>query len=108
MDHPIVFSFSLTETEITIQLKSVKAINKQRVTFKKATLKNKKIEVLWASTRETYNIFEAQKIKCHIITVPHSLLNKFSFIGMNLKKLSLSTVKSFLSDSIKAGFKIKI
>jgi transaldolase len=70
--------------------------------------KDKKIEVLWASTRETYNIFEAQKIKCHIITVPHSILNKFSFIGMNLKKLSLSTVKSFLSDSIKAGFKIKI
>jgi len=70
--------------------------------------KKKKIEVLWASTRETYNIFEAQKIKCHIITVPHSILNKFSLIGMGLKKLSLTTVKSFLNDSIKAGFKIKI
>jgi len=70
--------------------------------------KKKKIEVLWASTRETYNIFEAQKIKCHIITVPHSILNKFSLIGMDLKKLSLTTVKSFLNDSIKAGFKIKI
>ena len=70
--------------------------------------KKKKIEVLWASTRETYNIFEAQKLKCHIITVPHSILNKFDFIGMNLKKLSLSTVKMFLSDSIKAGFRIKI
>ena len=70
--------------------------------------KKKKIEVLWASTRETYNIFEAQKIKCHIITVPHSILNKFGLIGMDLKKLSLSTVKSFLNDSIKAGFKIKI
>ena len=70
--------------------------------------KKKKIEVLWASTRETYNIFEAQKIKCHIITVPHSILNKFGLIGMDLKKLSLATVKSFLNDSIKAGFKIKI
>ena len=70
--------------------------------------KKKKIEVLWASTRETYNIFEAQKIKCHIITVPHSILNKFGLIGMDLKKLSLATVKSFLTDSIKAGFKIKI
>jgi len=70
--------------------------------------KKKKIEVLWASTRETYNIFEARKIKCHIITVPHSILNKFGFIGMGLKKLSLATVKSFLNDSIKAGFKIKI
>ena len=70
--------------------------------------KKKNIEVLWASTRETYNIFEAQKIKCHIITVPHSILNKFGLIGMDLKKLSLATVKSFLNDSIKAGFKIKI
>ena len=70
--------------------------------------KKKKIEVLWASTRETYNIFEAQKIKCHIITVPHIILNKFGLIGMDLKKLSLATVKSFLNDSIKAGFKIKI
>ena len=70
--------------------------------------KKKKIEVLWASTRETYNIFEAQKIKCHIITVPHSILNKFGLIGMDLKKLSLATVKSFLNDSIKAGFKIRI
>ena len=70
--------------------------------------KKKNIEVLWASTRETYNIFEAQKIKCHIITVPHIILNKFGLIGMDLKKLSLATVKSFLNDSIKAGFKIKI
>ena len=29
-------------------------------------------------------------------------------LGMNLKKLSLNTVQSFLKDSIKAGFKIKI
>ncbi len=70
--------------------------------------KKKKIEVLWASTRETLNIFEAQKIKCHIITVPHSILAKFNFIGMNLNKLSLETVKLFLQDSIKAGFKINI
>ena len=68
----------------------------------------KKIEVLWASTRETYNIFEAEKIKCHIITVPHSILSKFNLIGMNLKKLSLLTVKSFLKDSINAGFRIKV
>ena len=72
------------------------------------TSKKKKIEVLWASTRETLNIFEAQKLKCHIITVPHSILAKFNFIGMNLKKLSLETVKLFLRDSKKAGFKINI
>jgi len=70
--------------------------------------KKKNIEVLWASTRETYNIFEAQNIKCHIITVPHNILSKFDLISMNLNKLSLATVKSFLKDSIQAGFKIKV
>ena len=70
--------------------------------------KKKNIEVLWASTRETYNIFEAEKLKVHIITVPHNILSKFNMLGMNLKKLSLNTVQSFLKDSIKAGFKIKI
>ena len=70
--------------------------------------KKKNIEVLWASTRETYNIFEAERMKAHIITVPHNILSKFNMLGMSLKKLSLSTVQSFLKDSIKAGFKIKI
>ena len=47
-------------------------------------------------------------MKAHIITVPHNILSKFNMLGMSLKKLSLSTVQSFLKDSIKAGFKIKI
>ncbi len=72
-------------------------------------VKNKKnIEVLWASTREIYNIFQAERLSCQIITVPHEILKKFNFIGMNLNKLSLDTVNSFLQDSKKAGFKIKI
>ena len=29
-----------------------------------------KTEVLWASTRETLNIFQAEKLNCQIITVP--------------------------------------
>ena len=68
--------------------------------------KKKNIQVLWASTRETYNIFEAEKLN-HIITVPHNILSKFNMLGMNLKKLSLNTVQSFLK-LIEAGFKIKI
>jgi len=83
-------------------------INPEKITkYAIEISKKKKIEVLWASTRETYNIFEAQKVNAHIITVPHNILSKFNLIGMNLKKLSLITVQSFLKDSIKAGFKIK-
>lgn len=55
LNHPIVFGFSLTETEITIQLKSLEVIEKQRVTFKKATLKNKKIEVLTFINEQKYD-----------------------------------------------------
>lgn len=68
----------------------------------------KNIEILWASTRELINIFQANKINCHIITVPHDILKKTSLIGKNLDDLSLETVQMFLNDATKAGFKIKI
>ena len=68
----------------------------------------KNIEILWASTRELINIFQANKINCQIITVPHDILKKTSLIEKNLDDLSLETVQMFLSDAIKAGFKITI
>ena len=67
-----------------------------------------KIKILWASTRELLNIFQAEKIGCHIITVPNEILKKTSYIGKNLDELSLETVKMFLADATNAGFKIKI
>ena len=68
----------------------------------------KNIEILWASTRELINIFQANQINCQIITVPHDILKKISLIGKNLDDLSLETVQMFLNDATKAGFKIKI
>ena len=53
------------------------------------------------------NIFQADKINCHIITVPHEILKKTSMIGKDLNQLSLETVQMFLNDATKAGFKIK-
>ena len=67
-----------------------------------------KIKILWASTRELLNIFQADKIGCHIITVPNEILKKTSCIGKNLNELSLETVKMFLVDATNAGFEIKI
>ena len=61
-----------------------------------------------ASTREVLNIFQADKIGCQIITVPHSLLNKLSNLDKNLEDFSLETVKDFYTDAVSAGFKIKI
>lgn len=65
-------------------------------------------KVLWASTREIFNIFQAEQTGCHIITVPHDLIKKFEFLGKDLKSLSLETVKTFYADAQAAGFKIDV
>ena len=66
-----------------------------------------KISILWASTREIINIFQAEKVGCHIITVPHELLNKFSNIGKSLESFSLDTVSNFYNDAKASGYIIK-
>jgi transaldolase len=66
-----------------------------------------KAELLWASTREVLNIFQAQASGCAIITVPHDILGKAAkMIGMDLTELSLDTVKLFAKDAAAAGFKL--
>jgi transaldolase len=66
-----------------------------------------KAELLWASTREVLNIFQADEVGCKIITVPHDILAKAAkMVGFDLTALSLDTVKMFLKDSTDAGFKI--
>ena len=66
-----------------------------------------KAELLWASTREVINIFQADECGCQIITVPHDILAKAAkMIGLDLAGLSLDTVKMFLADSTAAGFKL--
>ena len=66
-----------------------------------------KAELLWASTREVLNLFQAQEAGCKIITVPHDIIAKAAkMLGMDLTELSLDTVKGFLKDSTDAGFKL--
>ena len=67
-----------------------------------------KTSILWASTREIVNIFQADSIGCHIITVPHELLNKLSNVGKSLESFSLETVSGFYKDAKKAGYSIKL
>ena len=67
-----------------------------------------KSEILWASTRENLNIFQAERMGCHIITVPHDLLKKMSNIGKNLEEFSLETVHGFYTDALSAGYRIKL
>ncbi len=63
-----------------------------------------KQELIWASPRELLNIFHADEVGCHIITVTHDILKKLSLIGKDLDEYSLDTVKMFRDDAVKAGF----
>jgi transaldolase len=62
------------------------------------------IELIWASPRELFNIFQADSIGCHIITVTHDLLKKLDLIGKDLHAYSLDTVKMFRGDALEAGY----
>jgi transaldolase len=61
-------------------------------------------ELIWASPRELLNIFQADEIGCHIITVTNDILKKLSLVGKDLADYSLDTVKMFFEDGRKAGF----
>lgn len=72
----------------------------------KAMKKNPKAELIWASPRELLNIFQADEIGCHIITVTNDILKKLSLVGYDLGEYSLDTVKMFYQDGKAAGFGI--
>jgi transaldolase len=66
-----------------------------------------KIEILWASVREILNIKHAADSGCHIVTVPHAIMEKaLKMWGMDLAELSLDTVKMFHDDAKAAGYSI--
>jgi len=73
----------------------------------KLAKKKPKSSILWASTREILNIFQADEVGCQIITVSHEILKKFSGIGKDLNKSSLETVSMFYRDAKSAGYVIK-
>ena len=77
--------------------------------FKKCislTKKNKNIEILWASTRESYNYTQAKQINCNIITMPPKIINQIDGFGKSFKSMTLDTVRGFLSDSKKSRFSL--
>jgi transaldolase len=63
-------------------------------------------ELLWASPREILNLFQADEIGTHIITVTPDLLAKCSIVGRDLEAYSLETVKMFYSDAVTARYSI--
>ena len=72
----------------------------------KISKKFKNVEILWASTREAYNLLQAKELGCHIITVPPKIIETIESFGKTFDKLTKDTVKGFLIDSKKSRFKI--
>ena len=67
---------------------------------------NSKAELIWASPRELLNIFQADAIGCHVITVTNDILKKLSLVGKDLDDYSLETVKMFYNDAREAGYRL--
>lgn len=67
---------------------------------------DEKIEILWASPREVFNLIQAERCGCHIITMTPNLIKATKDIGKNLEQYSLETVKMFYDDAVKSGFKL--
>jgi transaldolase len=67
------------------------------------------VEIIWASTREIFNIIEADEIGCHIITAPADLLKKLPAIGSKTAaELSLDAVRAFREDALAAGLTLAV
>lgn len=93
-----VFAGRIADTGINAKLEMKKHIK---------TCKSKKnVKILWASVREVYNLVEAEKIGCHIITVPPSILSKTKNFNKNLENYSQETVQMFFDDAKKSGYSI--
>lgn len=65
-------------------------------------------ELLWASPRELLNIFQADAIGCHVITVTPDVLKKLALVGKDLDLYSRETVSMFYKDATAAGYSIPV
>ncbi len=68
---------------------------------------NERCELIWASPRELLNIFQADDIGCHIITVTSDILKKLDLVGKDLDDFSLETVKMFYNDGLNSGYTLE-
>ncbi|KAB2872873.1 MAG: transaldolase [Pseudorhodoplanes sp.] len=67
------------------------------------------VEVIWASTREVFNVIEADRMGCHIITAPAEVLKKLPALGTKTgDQLSLDAVKAFREDALSAGLALDL
>jgi transaldolase len=67
---------------------------------------NEHTETLWASSREVFNIIQAERTGTDIITLAPNILSGMKDLGRDLDDFSLDTVKMFYKDATEAGFSL--
>jgi len=71
--------------------------------------KTRNVEIIWASTREVFNVVEADRMGCHIITAPADVLKKLPALGTKTgTELSLEAVRLFREDALAAGLSLSV
>ena len=71
--------------------------------------KTSNVEIIWASTREVFNVLEANEIGCHIITALAAVLTKLPSIGSKTAaELSLNAVRAFRQNALAAGLTLPV
>jgi transaldolase len=71
--------------------------------------KTSNVEIIWASTREPFNVVEADAMGCHIITAPADILKKLTALGTkSAAELSLDAVKAFRDDALSTNLSLPI
>ena len=67
------------------------------------------VEIIWASTREVFNVVEADRMGCHIITAPADVIKKLTALGSRTAaELSLDAVRAFRDDALAAGLALDV
>jgi transaldolase len=63
------------------------------------------IKVLWASTREVMNYYQAISCGAHIITITDDILQKLTkYRDWKIEQIQEDTVKMFMNDALTSGF----
>jgi transaldolase len=67
------------------------------------------VEIIWASTREVFNVIEADEMDCQIITAPADLLKKLPTLGSkSAADISMEAVRLFREDALAAGLSLTL
>ncbi len=96
MDTPSIFAGRIADTGVNARKHVANLIQKLR--WEGAT----KTDVLWASTREVWNIFDADACGCDLITLTMDQIAKLDLIGKDLTEYSRETVAQFYRDGQRA------